>query len=33
MQQKKVWKVTTPENGNEKDSPEKDNRGKERRER
>jgi hypothetical protein len=33
MQPKKVWKVTTPESGNESDSREKDNRGKERRER
>jgi hypothetical protein len=33
MQPKKVWKVTTPESGNESDSREKDNRGKEHRER
>jgi hypothetical protein len=33
MQPKKVWKVTTPESGNESDSREKENRGKERRER
>jgi len=33
MQQRKVWKVTTPDNGTERDSGGKDNRGKERRER
>jgi hypothetical protein len=33
MQQRKVWKVTTPENVNENDSREKDTRGKERKER
>jgi len=31
IQQKKVWKVTTPENGSERDSRENDNRGRERR--